>query len=179
MEYDSFINYLSLKIINDIYQDGIIDINKFKMEHELIQKRMIDYIFSIIYNDDIIEIDDMVRQADYKYTYSDSSNTVLKSEHADMLVQAVEKFAQYIPLNVEEIFTWYFEQKGVDNSERFLGTANGNQSADNNALLSQAIAEGKITPEILSKIILAKQILTGEANPEILSQQINTEQNKQ
>ena len=33
---------------------------------------------------------------------------------------AVEKFAQLIPLNIQEIFTWYFEQKGVDNPERFL-----------------------------------------------------------
>jgi hypothetical protein len=67
-----------------------------------------------------IEIDDFVRQADYKYTYSDSSNTTLKSEQADILVQAVEKFAQRINLNLEEIFVWYFEQKGIDNPERFL-----------------------------------------------------------
>lgn len=70
-----------------------------------------------------IEIDDAVRQADYKYTYSDSSNTTLKSEQADMLVTAVEKFAQHIDLNLQEIFVWYFEQKGVDNPERFLAPA--------------------------------------------------------
>ncbi len=67
-----------------------------------------------------IEIDDSVRQAEYKYTYSDSSNTTLKSEQADMLVAAVEKFSQKLNLNLEEIFLWYFEQKGVDNPERFL-----------------------------------------------------------
>lgn len=79
---------------------------------------------------ELIEIDDAVRQADYKYTYSDSSQTLLKSEQADMLVSAVEKFSQLIPLNLEEIFIWYFEQKGVDNPERFLGVngVNGNNS---------------------------------------------------
>ena len=76
---------------------------------------------------EIIEIDDSVRQADYKYTYSDSSQTLLKSEQADMLVSAVEKFSQLIPLNLEEIFIWYFEQKGVDNPERFLRTNNNPQ----------------------------------------------------
>ena len=75
---------------------------------------------------ELIEIDDTVRQADYKYTYSDRSNATLKSEQADMLVQAVEKFAQKINLNLEEIFIWYFEQKGVDNPERFLGVNNLN-----------------------------------------------------
>lgn len=75
---------------------------------------------------ELIEIDDTVRQAEYKYTYSDRSNATLKSEQADMLVQAVEKFAQKINLNLEEIFVWYFEQKGVDNPERFLGVNNLN-----------------------------------------------------
>ena len=75
---------------------------------------------------ELIEIDDSVRQADYKYTYSDRSNATLKFEQADMLVQAVEKFAQKINLNLEEIFIWYFEQKGVDNPERFLGVNNFN-----------------------------------------------------
>lgn len=90
-----------------------------------------------------IEIDDEIRQAEYKYTYSDSSQTALKSEQADMLVTAVEKFAQQIPLNLEEIFIWYFEQKGVDNPERFLGVnragVNGNMP--------------QITPEILQTLI--------------------------
>ena len=67
-----------------------------------------------------IEIDDSVRQGDYKYTYSDNSATAIKSEQADLVVSAVERFAQVIPLNIQEIFLWYFEQKGVDNPERFL-----------------------------------------------------------
>ena len=69
-----------------------------------------------------IEVDDAVRQGDYKYTYSDNSSTALKSEQADLVVSAVERFAQVIPLNLQEIFIWYFEQKGVDNPERFLSS---------------------------------------------------------
>ena len=68
-----------------------------------------------------IEVDDFVRQGEYKYTYSDNSTVALKSEQADLVVSAVERFSQLIPLNLEEIFIWYFEQKGVDNPERFLG----------------------------------------------------------
>ena len=72
-----------------------------------------------------IEVDDFVRQGEYKYTYSDNSTIALKSEQADLVVSAVERFAQQIPLNLQEIFIWYFEQKGVDNPERFLGVNNG------------------------------------------------------
>ena len=76
-----------------------------------------------------IEIDDSVRQADYKYTYSDRSNTTLKSEQADLLVQAVEKFkAAGLNINLEEVFIWYFEQKGVENVERFIMNNNQNSS---------------------------------------------------
>ena len=89
---------------------------------------------------EVIEIDDSVRQADYKYTYSDSSNTTLKSEQADMLALAVDKFSEKINLNLEEIFLWYFEQKGIENPERFLGV---NESQNPlNALMLQALTSG-------------------------------------
>ena len=39
---------------------------------------------------------------------------------ADMVILAVERFANHIPLNVQSIFVWYMEQKGVENPERFL-----------------------------------------------------------
>ena len=92
-----------------------------------------------------IEIDDAVRQADYKYTYSDRSNTTLKSEQADLLIQAVERFkAAGLNINLEEVFVWYFEQKGVENVERFIMGANNEQSLGNSTIplpLLQAMAQ--------------------------------------
>lgn len=79
-----------------------------------------------------IEVDDFVRQGDYKYTYSDNSMTALKSEQADMVVASVEKFAQQLPLNFQEIFIWYFEQKGVDNPERFLNIQSQQSESNQN-----------------------------------------------
>ena len=48
-----------------------------------------------------------------------------------MLVTAVEKFSQQNHLNLEEMFCWYFEQKGVDNPERFLGVSLHKAGIDN------------------------------------------------
>ena len=91
---------------------------------------------------EMIEIDDLTRQADYKYTYSDRSNTSFKSEQADLLVQAVEKFRQAgLELNLPEIFIWYFEQKGVDNVERFLMNNNTNAMPTLPIPLLQAMAQ--------------------------------------
>ena len=91
---------------------------------------------------EVIEIDDTVRRSEYKYTYSDSSNTTLKSEQADMLVQSAERFnAAGLNLNLEEIFLWYFEQKGVDNPERFLAMNNQSFNIIENAQALPVIVE--------------------------------------
>lgn len=87
---------------------------------------------------ELIEIDDSVRQADYKYTYSDRTMINEKSTKADLLIQAIDKFSQKISLDLPEIFVWYFEQKGVENPERFL--------AQNMQLPQQPVAETPQAP---------------------------------
>lgn len=69
---------------------------------------------------EFITVDDKIRQAEYRYTYSDRTATTERSNKADMIAQAIERFANYLPLNMPEIFTWYMEQKDVENPERFI-----------------------------------------------------------
>lgn len=71
-------------------------------------------------NKETITITDAIRQAEYRYTYSDRTATTERSNKADLVAQAVERFAQFLPLNAHEIFTWYMEQKDIENPERFL-----------------------------------------------------------
>ena len=56
-ESDEFIERLALSMMDDVYKDGIIDIDKFKKLDIIIEKRIIDYIFSSIYKEDLLEID--------------------------------------------------------------------------------------------------------------------------
>ena len=65
-------------------------------------------------------ITDEVRQAEYRYTYSDRNAMTERFSFADMVILAVERFSNHIPLDVKSIFTWYMEQKGVENPERFI-----------------------------------------------------------
>ena len=66
-ESDEFIERVALSQIDDVYQDGIIDVDKFKKLDLVIKKRIIDYIFGLIYREDLIEIDnrhvDLVMEA--------------------------------------------------------------------------------------------------------------------
>ena len=85
--------------------------------------------------------------------------TTQKSSQADIVIQAVEKFASLIPLNLQEIFVWYFEQKGVDSPERFLAqTPNQENEAAALGELLQAIAD--------SENIANEQITVGQAQPD-------------
>ena len=68
-----------------------------------------------------VVIDDKVRQADYRYTYADRSATNERFNYVDMVAQAMQMFIKSgLQVNLEEIFTWFMEQKGVENPERFL-----------------------------------------------------------
>lgn len=68
-----------------------------------------------------VVITDKIRQAQYRFTYADRSATSERFNHADMVAQAVQMFVKAgLPLYKEEFFTWYMEQKGVENPERFL-----------------------------------------------------------
>lgn len=71
-----------------------------------------------------ITVNDAIRQADYRYTYSDRTATTERSNKADLVAQVCQQFAQYVPLNAPELFTWYMEQKDVENPERFLQQQN-------------------------------------------------------
>ena len=73
---------------------------------------------------EMIQVDDSIRQAEYRYTYSDRTATTERSNKADIVVNACREFAQFIPLNGQELFTWYMEQKDVENPERFLQNQN-------------------------------------------------------
>lgn len=71
-------------------------------------------------NKETITITDGIRQAEYRYTYSDRTATTERSNKADLVANAAERFANFVPLNAQELFTWYMEQKDIENPERFL-----------------------------------------------------------
>lgn len=68
-----------------------------------------------------VTITDNIRQAEYRFTYADRSATSERFNYVDMVAQAVQMFIKAgLQVHKEEFFTWYMEQKGVENPERFL-----------------------------------------------------------
>lgn len=76
-------------------------------------------------NPENVTITDEIRQAEYRYTYADRSATSERFNYADMIAQSLQMFMKAgVPLNTQEVFTWYMEQKGVESPERFLQQMN-------------------------------------------------------
>lgn len=71
-------------------------------------------------NPENVVITDGIRQAEYRYSYRDRNSIAERINFADMTAVAIEKFAQVLPLNMEQLFIWYLEQKGVENPQRFI-----------------------------------------------------------
>lgn len=101
---------------------------------------------------DVIEIDDNIRQGNYEYTYQDRNAYALRYTNADTTAQVFEKFAKVLPMNWKEIFSWYWEQKGVENPERFLEEDNIDESKL--ALIQNTLAQSS---QLLTNTLPAEQ----------------------
>ena len=110
-----------------------------------------------------VTIDDDIRQADYRYTYADRSATNERFNFVDMVAQAMQMFIKAgLQANINEIFTWYMEQKGVENPERFI-TAQGSLSPEVQQALLQNPQLAPIITEMQKRVEMAKQ---GQKLPE-------------
>ena len=58
MEYDDYINKVAKKEITKVYKNNYIDIELFKKCEKVIQRKIVDYIFGLLYEDDINCVDD-------------------------------------------------------------------------------------------------------------------------
>lgn len=95
-------------------------------------------------NPENVLITDEVRQAEYRYTYSDRNSMTERFSFADMVILAVERFANYIPLDIKSVFTWYMEQKGVENPERFIQQVPQIPQEIQNILLQEPVVQQMI-----------------------------------
>lgn len=104
-----------------------------------------------------IVIDDSIRQADYRYTYADRSATSERFNYVDMVAQAMQMFVKSgLQANIQEIFVWYMEQKGVENPERFLQNINLIDTQVQQVLLNNPHIAPVIN-EMQNRVMLAKQ----------------------
>lgn len=108
-------------------------------------------------NPENVVIDDKIRQADYRYTYADRSAMSERFNYADMLAQTLQQFLKSgLALNLEEVFTWYMEQKGVENPERFLQIQNFIDPQVQQALLRNPQL-APIIQEMQNRVQMAKE----------------------
>ena len=107
MECDEFIERMVMNEIDNVYQDGIIDIDKFKKLDIVIKKRIIDYIFSVIYQDDIIVIDNRHVELVLEAINSNKASVVFNLPNNYLVVKEYNKL--YFKKNIDSIMPYDIE----------------------------------------------------------------------
>ena len=74
LDADNFINNYLQKVLNKIYKDEKLNIDLFIKEDKYIQKRVIEFILSTIYIDDLYKVDDNIVKEITKNIYSEKPN---------------------------------------------------------------------------------------------------------
>ena len=121
-EYDRLLTKLTNIEMARVYKDGIINVNEFKKTDILIERRIIDYIFSLLYQDDLMEID---------------------NRHVDLVIELINSSKAsssiYLPndyLAIKEYDKVYFKKK-INNIESYDIELNTDVSLPNGMTLKK------------------------------------------
>ena len=107
LECDLFIEKMMEKEINNVYHDNFVDINEFKKLDIVLQKRIVDYIFSSIYEDDIILITSCHVGLVMDTINSNKSSLIVNLPNNYLLVKEYDKV--YIKHDVDTILPYDIE----------------------------------------------------------------------
>ena len=87
LDADNFINNYINKLLKDIYKDEKLNIELFKKEDEYIQRRLIEYILSTIYLDDLYKVDDSTVDEIIKSIYSNKPNISIQLPNKNKIIK--------------------------------------------------------------------------------------------
>ena len=106
-EYDAVFNKIVFKELDEVYKDGMVLIDKIIAKDELIIRRMIEYLLSQIYRDDLIEIDDRHVDLILKAIYSKRACITFNLPNDYLVVKEYNKL--YFRKNINSIMTYDIE----------------------------------------------------------------------
>ena len=107
MECDNYLEKIVKDKINEVYCDNYIIISKFKELDTIIQKRIIDYIFNSIYEDDIVEINDRHVKLFYKAINSNRSSLQFNMPNGYLIIKEYDKV--YLKKDIDAILPYDIE----------------------------------------------------------------------
>ena len=107
LETDLFINKMVEKEINNVYNHNYLDIVKFNNLENVIKKRIIDYIFASLYEDDIILIDDRHVELVIEATYSTKANLTFNLPNNYLVIKEYNRL--YFKHDIDSIMPYDIE----------------------------------------------------------------------
>ena len=102
-DYYNYVEDITTEKINNIYKDNTIDINKFKKEHQFMQKNIIFYILSNLYNNE---------------------SSIIKDKHIDDIIKLINNDKPNLSIDLpnnyqaKKVYNHiYIEEKAISNKE--------------------------------------------------------------
>ena len=102
-DYYNYVEDITTEKINNIYKDNTIDINKFKKEHQFMQKNIIFYILSNLYNNE---------------------SNIIKDKHIDDIIKLINNDKPNLSIDLpnnyqaKKVYNHiYIEEKAISNKE--------------------------------------------------------------
>ncbi len=111
LAYDGFINKLTKMELGNVYKDGIIDTKEFKNVDSLLQVRIIDYIFNLLYGNNMQIIDD--RHVDVVLNTINSNKAFLSSNLPNNYLVVKEYDKVYFKKNINESKEYNYELNDI------------------------------------------------------------------
>ncbi len=112
-EYDNLLDKITNSVIDKVYKDGIIDVIEFNNTDKVIAKRIIDYIFSKLYGENLYKINDKHTDSVFKLITSDKSSMTIYLPLGYVCVKEYNRV--YIKKDIKNDNLYNFEL--VDNLE--------------------------------------------------------------
>ena len=101
LEYDEYINNIMALNIDRVYHNGVVDIKEFSKLSNLIQKRIVDFLFEKIYSDDLLLINDKHMELFFNLVNSNRSSMQYNLPNDYLLIKSYDKI--YFKKNVDAI----------------------------------------------------------------------------
>ena len=106
-EYDEFINKIVNMEIEHVYKDGIINVKEFAKCEHVIGMKIIEYIFSKMYGDDLLEIDNRHVDLIWNLIHCTKSSMIINLPSNYIAVKEYD--AVYFKKNIKKDLTYNIE----------------------------------------------------------------------
>ena len=133
-EYNNFVNNCVLKVIFKIYKDNILYIDEYNKEENLIKIRIIEYILSKLYDNDIYLLNDKHIKAIQDLIENNKANSSILLPKNLKVIKSYDKLLFEFDLNYSKSFNYILNESQLLNNGYTISVVPSSDDPGNNTI---------------------------------------------